>query len=190
MISPVGTSARTLGRTRRANDNRPKPRGDIPRLPLITRGGFTLLELIITMAVISTIIAISAPRIRDTMEKINVRSAKVAVANYVARTRSSAVGRSCRTVMHITQGTSGRVWITSCRSGDIGRTLAVDTVGKIDSVAARFGVNLASTVDSLSFDGRGLATTFAFSTISVRSVALSTVLDSIRVNPIGKVVLR
>lgn len=191
MISPTRNSAGVLGGTCRGSDIRAKPRADIPRLaPLISRAGFTLFELIITMAVMSTIIAITAPRIRDTMEKINVRSAKVAVANYVARTRSSAVGRSCRTVLHVTQGTAGRVWITSCRSGDIGRTLAVDTVGKIDSVAARFGVNLTSTVDSIAYDGRGLTTTFAFSTLRVRSVALTTVVDSIRVNPIGKVVLR
>jgi hypothetical protein len=68
--------------------------------------------------------------------------------------------------------------------------VAVDTVGKVDSVAARFGMNLTSTVDSIAFDGRGLTTTFAFSTFRVRSVAINTIIDSIRVNPIGKVVLR
>ena len=156
-----------------------------------SQAGFTLLELIITMVIVGVVIAISAPRIRDTMEKINVRAAKVAIANYVARTREAGVGRSCRTVFHITQGSTGRVWITSCKPGDVGRTVAVDTVGKVDSVAARFGVNVISSVDSLSFDGRGLSTTFAaFSTLKVQSVALTTIKDSVRVNPIGKVVLR
>ena len=178
------------GRTRSPSDLRTSAADSRFSTFFRRQSGFTLLEIIVTMAFLTVVYAISAPRIKDGMEKINVRSAKVAVANYVARTRSAAVGRSCRTVFHIAQGATGRIWITSCRPSDLGRTLAVDTVGKVDSVAVRFGVNLSSTVDSIAFDGRGLTTTFAFSTLRVRSVAMTTIVDSIRVNPIGKVVLR
>ena len=106
------------------------PAAEARAFPFISsQSGFTLLEIIVTMAFLMVVYAISAPRIKDGLEKINVRSAKVAVANYVARTRSAAVGRSCRTVFHVAQGTTGRIWITSCRPSVLGRSLEVDSVG-------------------------------------------------------------
>ncbi len=164
--------------------------GSQPKVRLTNRRGFNLIEMIVVMIVVGLVIAISAPRIKDGMAKINVRSAKVSMANYVARTRGSAVARGCRTVLHMTQGTTGRVWITSCKTSDVGVTVAVDTVGTVDQVASRYAVNLSSTVDSIAFDRRGISTTFAFSTIKVTDISYATIKDSIRVNPIGKVVLR
>ncbi len=161
-----------------------------PKIRITNRRGFNLVEMIIVMIVVGLVIAISAPRIKDGMEKINVREAKVSMANYVARTRGSAVARGCRTVLHMTQGTTGKVWITSCKASDVGRSLAVDTVGTVDQIASRYGVNLSSTVDSIAFDRRGISTSFAFSTIKVTGVSYTSVKDSIRVNPNGKVVLR
>ena len=161
-----------------------------PKIRMTNRRGFNLFELIVTMIVIGLVIAIAAPRIKDAMEKVNVREAKVQMAGYVARTRGSAVARGCRTVLHMTQGPTGRVWITSCKSNDLGATLTVDTVGTVDQLAIRYGVNLSSTVDSITFDRRGISTNFAFSTIRVTGVSYTTVKDSIRVNPTGKVVLR
>jgi len=157
---------------------------------MANRRGFNLLEMIVVMVVIGLLIAISAPRIKDGLEKINVREAKVSMANYVARTRGSAVARGCRTVMHMTQGTAGKVWITSCKPSDVGRSLAVDTIGTVDNIAAKFGVNLSSTVDSIAFDRRGISTSFAFSTIRVTGTSYTAVKDSLRVNPNGKVILR
>lgn len=161
-----------------------------PRIRMIIRRGFTLIEMIVVMIVVGLVIGISAPRIKDGMEKINVREAKVSMANYVARTRGRAVARGCSTVLHMTQGTTGRVWITSCKTGDIGRSTAVDTVGTVDQIASRYGVNLSSTVDSITFDRRGISTVWAFSTIKVTSISYTSVMDSLRVNPSGKVVLR
>ncbi len=162
------------------------------KIRMINRRGFNMIEMIVVMIVVGLVIAISAPRIKDGLEKINVREARVSMANYVARTRGSAVARGCRTVLHMTQGTTGKVWITSCKPSDMGRppavALSVDTVGTVDQLASRYGVNLYSSVDSITFDRRGIATTFAFSTIRVTGAAYSTIKDSLRVNPVGKVV--
>src|SRR3981081_1115008 len=89
--------------------------------------GFTLIELIVVVMVIGVVIGISAPRIKDGMEKINVREAKVSMANYVARARGSAVARGCHSPLNVVTGTAGRVWVTSCKTGDAGRTVAIDT---------------------------------------------------------------
>jgi prepilin-type N-terminal cleavage/methylation domain-containing protein len=161
-----------------------------PQMGMSKTRGFTLIELIVTMIIIGLVIGFSAPSIKDGMEKINVREAKVSMANYVARTRGSAVARGCSTTLNITTGTAGKVWITSCKSGDVGRTVAVDTVGTVDLLAARYGVNLSSTTNALTFDRRGIATNFAYQTIKVTGINYTSVMDSIRVNPNGKVVLK
>jgi prepilin-type N-terminal cleavage/methylation domain-containing protein len=161
-----------------------------PKLRMNRARGFTLIELIVVVMVIGVVIGISAPRIRDGMEKINVREAKVSIANYVARARGSAVARGCQSTLNLTTGTAGKIWVTSCKTGDLGRTTAVDTVGTVDAIASKYGVNLSSTVNTITFDRRGIATNFAFQTIKVTGTTYATVMDSIRVNPVGKVLLR
>jgi Tfp pilus assembly protein FimT len=148
------------------------------------------MEMIIVVIMVGLVIAISAPRIKDGLDKMNVREAKVSLANLVARTRGTAVARGCATTLNITNGTSGKVWITSCKPGDLGRTVAVDTVGKVEQLASRYGVNLSTTSNAITFDRRGIATNFAFQTIKVTGTSYASQKDSIRVNPIGKVVLR
>jgi prepilin-type N-terminal cleavage/methylation domain-containing protein len=153
--------------------------------------GFTLIELIVVVMVIGVVIGISAPRIKDGMEKINVREAKVSLANYVARARASAVARGCQSTLNMTTGTTGRVWVTSCKSGDAGRTVAIDTVGAVEQLATRYGVNLTSTANTITFDRRGIATgAFVFQTIKVTGNSYTSVKDSIRINPVGKVLLK
>jgi len=156
----------------------------------MNRRGFTLIELIVVVMVIGVVIGISAPRIRDGMEKINVREAKVSVANYVARARGSAVARGCQSTLNVVTGTAGRVWVTSCKTGDAGRTVAIDTVGAVDQIATRYGVNLSSTANTITFDRRGIATNFASQTIKVTGTTYTSVMDSIRINPVGKVLLK
>lgn len=154
------------------------------------RRGFNLIEMIATMIIIGLMIGIAAPRIKDGMEKINVREAKVSMANYIARTRGTAVARGCPATLNITTGVAGRVWITSCKSTDMGKTVTVDTVGTVDLIAAKYGVNLSSTVNTITFNSRGIASNFAFQTIKVTGINYTGVKDSIRVNPIGKVLLK
>ena len=45
-------------------------------------------------------------------------------------------------------------------------------------------------VNTIAFDRRGIATNFAFQTIKVTGNSYTSVQDSIRVNPIGKVLLK
>ena len=162
-----------------------------PKLGMHNSRGFTLIELIVVVMVIGVVIGISAPRVKDGMEKINVREAKVSMANFVARARGSAVARGCQSTLNMTTGIAGKVWVTSCKTGDLGRTTAVDTVGNVEQIASKYGVNLSSTTNTITFDRLGIETPFgAFQTIKVTGNSYTTVKDSIRINPVGKVLLK
>jgi len=161
-----------------------------PKLATNISRGFTLIELIVVIVVIGVMIGIAAPRVKDGMEKINVREAKVSMANFVARARGSAVARGCQSTLNISPGVPGTVWVTSCKTGDAGRTVAVDTVGAVEQIGSKYGVSLATTANTITFDRRGVATNFAFQTIKVTGTTYTSIVDSIRVNPAGKVLLK
>ena len=122
------------------------------------------------------------------VQATKLRSARVALANYVATARAASMARNCRTVFHVLQGSVGRVWVTACRVGNVGAaTGAVDTVGRVDSVGARYGVTLSATADSVVFDASGLTPAFTASTFRVLKTSMS-LSDSLVVNAVGKVV--
>ena len=61
----------------------------------MTRSGFTLLELMVVVALIGVITVIGLPKIRNALQKTNVRSARVATSTYVATARQAAIQRGC-----------------------------------------------------------------------------------------------
>src|SRR5207249_9066797 len=73
------------------------------------RLGFTTIELLIVIVLIGVIVTIGFPRIRRTLDKTNVRSARVYLSTAVATARAAAVQRGCRAVVHFTSGAGGPV---------------------------------------------------------------------------------
>ncbi len=155
----------------------------------MTQRGFSLVELLLVIVIIGVVGRIAIPRMRDSVERANVRAARVAVANTVAKARATAVARGCPATFNITTGTAGKVWITACQTTNVGAGGATETVGQVDSLAARYKVSIASDVASFVFDRRGLRTDYTLSTIRVSSTN-STQNDSIQVNQVGRVVVR
>jgi prepilin-type N-terminal cleavage/methylation domain-containing protein len=144
----------------------------------MTRSGFTAVELMIVIILIGLIAAVGFPKIRDTLDKTNVRSARVAVGTYTVTARSLAIQRGCRAVVHFSYGTSSGVWATSCRPG----VATIDTVGQVKNVYQDFNVTMTATQDSVQFDPRGLsletANTIVYFTGNVSSITDSIVIAS------------
>jgi type IV fimbrial biogenesis protein FimT len=145
--------------------------------------GFTFVEILVAISIMAVIAAIGIPRIRDALKKQSVRSARAATQTLVATARGAAVARGCRATLQMRS--DGRMWVTACRNvAGLAATL-LDTLGGIQQIGSQFGVTVAPSRDSISFDARGLNVDFLRVVVQFQSSGIS---DSSVINEVGKVV--
>src|SRR2546426_205672 len=77
----------------------------------MSRKGFSLIEMITVLVLIGIIAAIGFPRLRDALEKQNVRSAKALIATLAATARGAAIQRGCAATLNMTVDSA---WVTAC----------------------------------------------------------------------------
>src|SRR3989441_13291112 len=70
------------------------------------RSGFTTIEMIIVVAIIGIITLIGFPKIRQTLDKTNLRSARAAVGTLAGTARAAAIQRGCRSALHFAAATN------------------------------------------------------------------------------------
>jgi len=148
------------------------------------RSGFTTIEMIIVVAIIGIITLIGFPKIRQTLDKTNLRSARDAVGTLAGTARAAAIQRGCRSVLHFAAATNA-VWVTTaCPT-------KVDTLSGVQDLKARFRVTLTASRDSVQYDPRGLSLDgFPSNTVVRLTGSVAANKDSVMINPIGKVVLQ
>jgi prepilin-type N-terminal cleavage/methylation domain-containing protein len=151
------------------------------------RTGFTLLEVMLVVVIIGVIAMVGVPKMKDAIQKTNVRSARSATATYVSTARQAAIQRGCRGVVHFSSGASGTVWVTVCPRMSTTGSGTIDTIGVVSKMAKLYGVTMSETRDSVEFDPRGLNLNNA-TTVTVRFAGSMGTTDSIVVNQVGKVV--
>jgi prepilin-type N-terminal cleavage/methylation domain-containing protein len=117
-----------------------------------SRRGFSIVELLIAMTLMSAMLALAYPRFDSARMRESTISARREVANQVARARTAAAQRGCRATLHL-NSTTERVWVTACRATGTG----IDTIGQVSNLSVRYTVNLTSTADSLGFAPTSLA---------------------------------
>jgi len=147
------------------------------------RSGFTTIEMVIVVVLIGLIAAIGFPKIRQALDKTNVRSARAAVSTLAVTARAAAIQRGCPAVVHFV-ATNGTVWVTTnC-------VAKVDTVSGVQQLGTRFNVTMTASRDSLRFDPRGLSldNLGTTSTVITFTGAVASNTDSTVINPLGKVV--
>jgi prepilin-type N-terminal cleavage/methylation domain-containing protein len=145
------------------------------------KAGFTVLEILIVLIIVSAVAAVAIPRLRGNTEKQGVRASRAAMQTFIAKARAAAIQRGCPATIRLVP--PGTVWITSCRMSSTGGTL--DTLGGIENLAARYTVVMSTSVDSIRFDPRGLNSTFQQATVRFTAGSIT---DSVKVNAVGKVV--
>jgi len=119
---------------------------------LVSRSGFTLIEMLVVIVIISALLTLAMPKVKTYVLHETVRSARREVTTHLARGRATAVFRGCRAVLHLDEATS-RVWITACSIEGTG----TDTVGSVDNFQNHFGVAFTSDGDSVLFTPQGIA---------------------------------
>lgn len=144
----------------------------------MSRQGFTLIEAIVVIVIISTLLTLAMPKVKTYVLHESVRSARREVTTHLARGRATAVFRGCRAVLHLDPATS-RVWITACQIDGPG----LDTVGSVEDFQSHFGVAFTSDGDSVLFTPQGVAMASA-------SIAMTFTKDgwteNLSITPVGR----
>lgn len=142
------------------------------------RKGFSLIELLFALILIAVIMAIGFPRLRNSLEKQNIRNSKALLGTLATTARSTAVQRGCNATLNMT---ADSVWVTAC---GVNPPAAVSAVGTKKLVGSEFGVTLVPSTASVIYDPRGIRT--SFQSTSVRIVGAHYA-DSVIINEVGKV---
>jgi prepilin-type N-terminal cleavage/methylation domain-containing protein len=145
------------------------------------RDGFTLIEMLMVVVVISAVSLISFPRIRSAKYKSEARSARTAVASMYARARSAAIQYNRATILAF-NGPSAVVLATP-RLVAAGGT--VDTVGRVTDLSVVYHVTVTTTSDSLRVDPRGFGGNTSAVTVRLTRAEFT---DSIVVGAYGRLI--
>ena len=143
------------------------------------RNGFSAVELIIVIVLIGVIASIGFPRLRDGLEKQNVRSSKALIATLAATARSTAIQRGCAATLNLS---GDSVWVTAC--GVNPPSALPVAVGTKKLVGSEFSVTLSPSAASIVYDPRGIATVFQVTTVRIIGPHYR---DSVIINELGKV---
>lgn len=149
--------------------------------------GFSVIELMVVVAVIGVMVMIGAPRLRDSIEKQNRRSMRAALVTYIAVARNTAVARGCRSSVHFYSGPNSRVWVTACSVKQGAALTARDTLIGPEWTEANWNHRFVAGRDSINFDSRGLRQNLVRTKITIRNKQDAD-RDSVVVNQVGKVV--
>ncbi|HEY6092485.1 MAG TPA: GspH/FimT family pseudopilin [Gemmatimonadales bacterium] len=143
------------------------------------RKGFSLIEMMFVFVLVGVIMAIGFPRLKNSLEKQNIRNTKALMSTLVATARGTAVQRGCNATLNMT---SDSVWVTACQVNGLGTNVQVGTKKLVGS---EFGVTLAPSSGSVVYDPRGISTVFQQTSVRIQGAHYS---DSVIINSVGKVV--
>ena len=152
----------------------------------MSRSGVTFLELMVVVTIMGVIALIGYPKIKDAIQKTNLRAARAAGGTYVATARQAAIQRACRGVVHVSPS-AGTMWVTVCPRMSTTGSGSIDTVGVVSRLGMLYGVTISGTRDSVQFDPRGLSLDNS-TTTTIRFATATGSRDSVMVNQLGKVV--
>ena len=141
--------------------------------------GFSFIEMLVVMILIGIIASLAIPRLRGSLEKQNIRSAKALTTTLVATARGVAVQRGCSATLNLT---ADSIWVTAC---GVNPPAALVQVGTKTLVGSEFQLTLNPSAASIVYDPRGIQTQFTATTIRFIGPNYR---DSVIINQVGKVV--
>ncbi len=151
----------------------------------MNRAGFTLLDVILVISVVSVLAGMTFPRIADVRARFAVRGAVTAFMSAHSMARATAIRLGTVAELHI-DPTNDRFWV------EVDTTVAgsgvMDTIGFVVDLGDQ-RITLSSTQTVLCFDGRGLASSAGGCATSGATIAFNNepTADTIRTTKLGKI---
>ena len=117
--------------------------------------GFTLLELMIGLAILSLMTLTAIPSISRIGDRAQVKSGRTALVNHLAAARQAAQHGGRLVVFKVS---GGRVWSEAEPRLVAAFSSTRDTVGAVTDLAVEYRLSVSSTLDSIVFDPKGYGT--------------------------------
>jgi prepilin-type N-terminal cleavage/methylation domain-containing protein len=117
--------------------------------------GFTLLELMIGLAILSLMTLTAIPSISRIGDRAQVKSGRTALVNHLAAARQAAQHGGRLVVFKVS---GGRVWSEAEPRLVAAFSSTRDTVGAVTDLAREYRLSVTSTLDSVVFDPKGFGT--------------------------------
>jgi type IV fimbrial biogenesis protein FimT len=149
------------------------------------RRGFTLIEMLVALVVVSLVLLIGLPKFTSAITAQNLRGSRTTVVNMLAKARAASTESNRLTWVKVSTG--GKAWIIARPRLVAAGTSDADTLGLVEDLNKRYGITISTTgADSVGFDPRGVASLAASSVVF--TVSKSGHSESITIDKLGRVV--
>jgi prepilin-type N-terminal cleavage/methylation domain-containing protein len=148
--------------------------------------GFTLVETLVVLVVVSIVLAYGFPKVRTFMVKNSLRGARGALLTAIQQAKTWAVTDGRTTTARV-DPTTGALWITASPRRPLLAGSDRDTVGSIRNLTTVYGATVTAAQDTFAFDQRGLLTPMGSSTRQIIGVSKSGYRDSVMINGYGRI---
>ena len=147
------------------------------------RGGFTLIEMLVALVVVSLVLLIGLPKFSSAMTSQNLRGSRTVVVNMLAKARAASTETNRLTWLKVS---GNKAWILARPRTSAGAGNA-DTLGVVEDLNKRYGTTVAMSRDSVGFDPRGIASELGGDAVTL-TVTKSSHSEVVTIDALGRVV--
>ncbi len=143
------------------------------------RHGFTLIEMLMVVVIISLTTLMAVPRFRAAVNRSNMLSARAKVMASFSAARAAAAGSGRVTTMHVS---GNSVWVTATPRLKTSGSGMVDTIVLPKNLYTLYGITATPTVGTVVLNQTGLGSNGSDIVLSHGSLG-----DTIRISQYGRV---
>jgi prepilin-type N-terminal cleavage/methylation domain-containing protein len=147
------------------------------------RGGFTLIEMLVALVVVSLVLLIGLPKFSSAMTSQNLRGSRTVVVNMLAKARAASTETNRLTWLKVS---GNKAWILARPRTSAGAGNA-DTLGVVEDLNKRYGTTVVMSRDSIGFDPRGIASELGGAPVTL-TVTKSSHSEVVTIDALGRVV--